>query len=331
MPGLVRKLLIIAAVDGLILQPYGNGARNSSSGGFSPLCIEYNTRRIQPLPLGSNYQGKDDERLEAHGIIGLLSVASYSFLISITQRGQVAQILGKPIFVITDVAVIPLSSRADASKAILQAQRSLKDDKSLGADGESESETDQSEALDQDDLNPDALPVSLDREIQPSAAGPSADSHIAGDVIKKRGRYPRFASQWLFEQLWKGGNKISGDVAFRNLSDPAARGRQSDSSQKDELNDAMELEEFDSSGRRLVPPPRSLDATDNEGRTYELMPKFLRYTKMFFGSRSFYFSYDYDITRRFGAQDPEMSRLPLSTRADPLVLTPLAELCDETG
>ncbi|KMP07235.1 hypothetical protein CIRG_06916 [Coccidioides immitis RMSCC 2394] len=50
MPGLARKLLIIAAVDGLILQPYGNGTRNYG---------------------------------------GILSVASYSFLISITQREQV--------------------------------------------------------------------------------------------------------------------------------------------------------------------------------------------------------------------------------------------------
>ncbi|KMU82309.1 hypothetical protein CIHG_00093 [Coccidioides immitis H538.4] len=64
MPGLARKLLIIAAVDGLILQPYGNGTRNYG---------------------------------------GILSVASYSFLISITQREQVLQILGKPIFIKTDV------------------------------------------------------------------------------------------------------------------------------------------------------------------------------------------------------------------------------------
>lgn len=68
MPGLVRKLLIIAAVDGLVLQPYGT--RNNGSGGFSPLRIEYKTRKIQSLPLGSDSYSKSDERLEAHGIVG---------------------------------------------------------------------------------------------------------------------------------------------------------------------------------------------------------------------------------------------------------------------
>ncbi|EEP78034.1 conserved hypothetical protein [Uncinocarpus reesii 1704] len=325
MPGLVRKLLIIAAVDGLILQPYGNGARNKSSGGFSPLCIEYKSRRIQPLPVGINYQDKHAERLDSHGIVGLLSVASYSFLISITHREQVAQILGKPIFLITGVAIIPLSSHADASKAILQAQRSSKgnNEAALAYDDASDSETDQSETLDQEDLNPDAITVPLDREEQALRTDARTDTHIAEDVIKKRGRYRRFASQWFFEKLWQDGNTTPRDVTSRNLSDPAASGRQKTDPESCELDGAMELEEFDSSGRKLAHPSgKPSETIENIVRTHELMPKFLRYTKMFFSSRSFYFSYDYDITRRFGLQDSQVSQLPLSTRADPLVLAP---------
>ncbi|EAS32047.3 SacI domain-containing protein [Coccidioides immitis RS] len=310
MPGLARKLLIIAAVDGLILQPYGNGTRNYGGAGSPSLQIDYKTPRMQPLLTGSTLHARNDERLEAHGVIGILSVASYSFLISITQREQVAQILGKPIFIITGVAVIPLSSQTDASKAIVHAQRSLKTESAFGADGTSDNETDQSEAPDQEDINPDSLPPPLDREKQIPSVQPN--SHIAEDVIKKRGRYRRFASQWFFEKLWQGENKPSRDVEFRNLSDPSARGRNHNDPQ---MHDAMELEEFDSSGRKLVPSPRP---DESEERAHELMPKFLRYTKMFFGSRSFYFSYDYDITRRFSFQDPQVSRLPLSTRADPL-------------
>lgn len=70
MPGLVRKILIIAAVDGLVLQP----ARNNA-GSFSPLRIEYKSKRIQSLPAGSNYHNKGDERLESDGIIGKLDIS----------------------------------------------------------------------------------------------------------------------------------------------------------------------------------------------------------------------------------------------------------------
>lgn len=74
MTGLARKLIIIAAVDGLILQPYGNGSsRNSVPGGglSGPIQIEYKTRRIcslSPVSLGQQQKGLDC--LESHGIVG---------------------------------------------------------------------------------------------------------------------------------------------------------------------------------------------------------------------------------------------------------------------
>ncbi|KMP07236.1 polyphosphoinositide phosphatase [Coccidioides immitis RMSCC 2394] len=48
------------------------------------------------------------------------------------------------------------------------------------------------------------------------------------------------------------------------------------------MHDAMEPEEFDSSGRKVGASARP---DESEERAHELMPKFLRYTKMFFGSR----------------------------------------------
>lgn len=267
---------------------------------------------------------------------GLLSVASYSFLVSITKREQVAQILGKPIFVVTGVSVIPLSSQTDASKAILLAQSSYNDEKKIasGIDGAQDSETDQSEALDveQADVNPDSLLGTIEREGQTGLADQGGESHIAEDVIKKRGRYRRFASQWFFDKIWQGEGKAPVDTDSRRLSDPAARGRQDDQdSQRRDSDSLMELDDVDSTGRRLPPPLKSPGSVENDVRTYELMPKLLRYTKMFFGSRSFYFSYDYDISRRFEPQDPQMSRLPLSTRADPLVPHPIIEVFRHIG
>lgn len=94
MPGLARKLLIFAAVDGLILQPYyGNGSsRNSTGGGglATPIQIEYKTRRIYSLPpvaSGQKQKEKESKCLESHGIIG----GCYSCVLS--TREQVPPIL----------------------------------------------------------------------------------------------------------------------------------------------------------------------------------------------------------------------------------------------
>ena len=68
MPGLVKKLLICAAVDGLILQP--TGVQRNSNVGLSALRIEYRTRRIYALPQISNLQDRNEPCLESYGVIG---------------------------------------------------------------------------------------------------------------------------------------------------------------------------------------------------------------------------------------------------------------------
>jgi hypothetical protein len=71
MPGLVRKLIIFAAIDGLILQPTGNGHRNGNYG-QSPIQIEYKTQKISFLTqLPTELSEKKNASLEAHGIVGM--------------------------------------------------------------------------------------------------------------------------------------------------------------------------------------------------------------------------------------------------------------------
>lgn len=103
MPGLARKLLIFAAVDGLILQPYygnnGSSPRNSTGGGggggglATPIQIEYKTRRIYSLsPVASGQKQREKEKesrfLESHGIIG----GCWSCVL-LVQREQVSPVL----------------------------------------------------------------------------------------------------------------------------------------------------------------------------------------------------------------------------------------------
>lgn len=76
MPGLVRKLIIFAAVDGLVLQSSGSGSgggrRNSSNGNnFASIHIEYNTRKISPLAQSRpESTARLTPNVEAYGLVG---------------------------------------------------------------------------------------------------------------------------------------------------------------------------------------------------------------------------------------------------------------------
>ena len=53
--------------------------------------------------------------------------------------------------------------------------------------------------------------------------------------------------------------------------------------------------------------------------TNALLPKLLRTTRMLLSSRSFFYSYDLDITRRLGGEIMRNPEMPLSKSVDPLV------------
>lgn len=74
MPGLLRKFVIIAAVDGLILQPHGNGGRNSGNYEPQSVRIDYKTNKISPLPApASDPAVRKEAGLEAYGLVGKLA------------------------------------------------------------------------------------------------------------------------------------------------------------------------------------------------------------------------------------------------------------------
>jgi hypothetical protein len=74
MPGLLRKLVIVAAVDGLVLYAHGaNGSRynSASNNEASSVRIDYKTNRITALPASAPelLEGRDNG-LEAYGLVG---------------------------------------------------------------------------------------------------------------------------------------------------------------------------------------------------------------------------------------------------------------------
>ena len=70
MPGIIRKLLVCAAADGLLLLPQKQNPKGSL-----PITLEYDTGLIKSSPGAAK---KDFQNLESWGIVGMFTVSSYT-------------------------------------------------------------------------------------------------------------------------------------------------------------------------------------------------------------------------------------------------------------
>jgi len=264
-------------------------------------------------------------------ISGLLTVSSRSYLISISGRLQVAQIWGKPIYVITEVAFIPLSSQSDADDAIAQTKSSpnkhSEDDNAGFSDTSDDEDHDPTDHHDNvfDDDNP-TRPNTPDRPLAwkpgtPRSAQKSSTS-VAEDVFEKKGQYGRFADRWFSKKGWSIEKRrmqgMSTAERSESLYEPGTDDGSGGSKAAPDAGPSGRGGEGDTSLRQGQKPvdASSSPAGDVVG---SLLPKLVKTTKMMLGSRSFYFSYDSDITRRVGDRDVRFSDMPLHERIDPLV------------
>lgn len=216
-----------------------------------------------------------------------------SYLISITRRQQVAQIFGSPIYVATEVALTPCSSKAEAEESIQKTDRHLeKDDSpnSLSEDDESSDEEVEPRTSIADEVD-DALSE------EGGARVVSPRSSVAEDVFHRRGSYGRFAQSWFSRGGWTQGQKRSMGMSNSPALSPT----------RDEDSTSTAVEKTPS--KESSTPPEEVS---------DLLPKLLRTAQVLFGSsHSFYFSYDFDITRNLEkrAAFPN-TEAPLYTQVD---------------
>ncbi|KAI4201619.1 MAG: hypothetical protein LQ350_003098 [Teloschistes chrysophthalmus] len=335
--GIIRKLVIFAAVDGLILQPPATQHNKASS-----LQIRYSKHGATSLRQESDIDLAHSASLESYGIVGFLNIASASYLISISHRETAAQIRGSPVYVVTSVALIPLSSQSEATKAIEQTKRDIQarrsdqtlddvvDDDISGDDG-----SDHSDGHVTDESSKHAKALSLQRDATRRRSHEASES-VAQDVIGRKGQYGRFAERWFSRKGWtferrrvqgmsadgEGKSERTHPGGNDNLS-PAERNRQRFSKQWE--GEEPPIDQVSSHAENL--PPSRTDVTSN------LVTRLLRMTRMLFASRSFFYSYDYDITRRLGDQRTPDTRVPLHRCVDPMFFwnRNLASLFIESG
>ncbi|KAF1844462.1 uncharacterized protein K460DRAFT_343854 [Cucurbitaria berberidis CBS 394.84] len=322
MPGIARKLLIFAAVDGLVLQP--SPPRNHPPATQQAIKVDYKGK-VGPLLKDRRDEDTAPSSLEAHGVVGLLKVATSYFLISICGREQVAQIRGKPIYKITDVALIPLSSQSDADKAIVTTrERQKRQNRAPGAEDEdSGSESDDDTPSVTESLVEEATTGQGDTK--DSATGQRRKTSVAEDVIQRKGVYGRFAEQWFSRKGWSAeSRRLQGlsseeNLATKNIPENVdsiiSKGEEhpTGESKPDAIpNDDKNVQEPVSPGEI----PKALSG-EKDATTVALLPKILQTTRMYFSSGNFFFSYEYDISHGAGEQNPTSS-LPLFKQFDPL-------------
>ncbi|KAH7406729.1 SacI homology domain-containing protein [Phaeosphaeria sp. MPI-PUGE-AT-0046c] len=325
MPNLVRKLLVFAAVDGLILQPAP--PRNQPPATQQAIKVDYKGN-VGPLLSDRREEDTSPTSVETHGIVGLLKVATSTFLISITGREHVAQIRGKPIYKITDVSLIPLSSQADADKAIATAREHVmrhNKAQAVGGDETDSEDEDQDDAPSVTDSLEEGTPASSEI-VDPVTGqkGPAQrDTSVASDVMQRKGVYGRFADKWFSRKGWSADSRRTQGLSSSNS--PAANPPKNvDSTAKDD-QDPSTLPKGDALPSQEEAAPDAVKPQDipmalqgqKDATTVALLPKILQTTRMYFSTGNFFYSYDYDLSHSIGVNRPNSS-LPLFKQFDPL-------------
>ena len=265
-------------------------------------------------------------------LVGLLIVPPVSYLVAISQREQVAQVRGRLIYVVTDVALIPLSSQSDADKAINQAKDGItklgqqgtpSPDIDISDDDETHDEAGQPEQCDQ----PFLLSSDSSTKEDPSAVRPSKSARgtsVAEDVIERKGQYGRFAERWFSKKGWTTERRRTQGMSndgVEKLETPNGQvlGQNDPQSKSPLVSTTLEGLENDDETQDLRIPNQALESDASGSLPVNVANKLLRTTRMLLASRSFFFSYELDITRRLGMNDNKISLMPLHKFADPLV------------
>ncbi|KAL8833354.1 MAG: hypothetical protein Q9170_004307 [Blastenia crenularia] len=238
------------------------------------------------------------------------------------QRQQVAQIRGSPIYAVTSVAFIPLSSQAEANSVIEQTKKELQtefsnqaldDTAEVNTSGDERNYLSDGHVTDDGPRESDSLKPPYGTTRRKSQ---EVNESVAQDVINRKGQYGRFAERWFSRKGWTSERRraqgMSADDAgkLEQNKRAVAKDDQEGPSRGCEMRDNIAPNELSTTA--------TMDNSPTVTVTSTLLPKFLRTTKMLLASRSFFFSYDYDITRRLRDQKSKTSDLPLYRIVDPL-------------
>lgn len=151
---------------------------------------------------------------------------------------------------------------------------------------------------------------------------------MAQDVIGRRGQYGRFAERWFSKKGWSTERRRNLGMSTDNEGSAGSSIMQTvDSREQSHVDSALEtssrnkiaLVESGVEPEGWTSPMNKANKLGTRDVAYALLPKLLQTSKLLLSSRSFFFSYTCDITRRLGGSDGVKSDIPLHKTVDPLV------------
>lgn len=202
----------------------------------------------------------------------------------------------------------PLSSSSEAELSIARTRTSLLNRTADGyglddTDTEAEGDEDDFAGALSDDVDDDDTSVKMaTRPSTPSQIEHRRKSSVAENVMTRKGAYGRFAQKWFSSKGWTVGQKRKMGMSVEDSHSGTESGQG--------IPEAP--------GKSFV---RTAGAEEQkvDDVIVTMLPKLVRTTQIFFGSsRSFFFSYDYDITRSLANRRTTSTEHPLHTEVDPL-------------
>ena len=169
----------------------------------------------------------------------------------------------------------------------------------------------------------------------PETSDPVASPHkhktsIAEDVIHKKGMYGRFADKWFSRKGWAADSRrAQGMSSEEDLSEASTLQLNPTVTVANDQEHEGQVANFESFGLRKSDevaqvPPQEISKTAKvqaDAIKIPMLPKVLTVSKMLFSSKSFYFAYDYDLSRSLLNQPNTSSTSPLYRNFDPFVST----------
>lgn len=230
---------------------------------------------------------------------------------------------------ITSIALIPLSSQSEAQQAIEKTNKETKgsssrqtSDEKIDYDSSADEGSYHSDGQITDDSHRGSKSLSPPYETARRKSQEDIDS-VAQDVIHKRGQYGRFAERWFSTKGWTTERRrvqgMSADDVGKQETDQTRERRSS--AQVGDGYQGPSGGPGQAAAAVANPAPKNIlgEAPPQKDVGSTLLPKLLQTTKILFASRSFFFSYDFDITRRLGDRKTKAPNLSLHQTVDPLV------------
>lgn len=223
-----------------------------------------------------------------------------------------AQIQGKPIYEVKDVALIPLTTKSEAQHVIDSQHKLLKEANASPINHHVDDLTDDSDLGDESEGSIDGdhdQPAEVQALEPPESSSVAQRASVVKGIVQDRGKYGRFAERWFSKGGWTNNERrrqgMTGDETGEELAKINTQSTPRETT--DDNNKTLVREETGSADRSLNTPtePSSLQA---------FTPRIVRTARLYFSSSGFYFSYEHDLSSKLDQCDDRRSSLPLWKR-----------------